>query len=109
MKGDDKVVSDSYSSDQKPILDSSLINISMDDSIDKEGVLSMNTRPNSVKGGSAKAFNPSILTSSFEKSGGRLGWSSPVDWDQPQDGVFVDRNMQQKMIEEVHDLTYSLY
>ena len=49
-----------------------------------------------MTGGNAKAFNPALLSSSARNT-----LTSTNHWDLPQDGVFVDRTMQERMIEQV--------
>jgi hypothetical protein len=60
-----------------------------------------------VTGGSAKAFNPSAIASSSSIRGNFFGGSSSNgesdDWTAPADGVFIDRTMQERLIEQVSE------
>lgn len=69
--------------------------------------LSSSSSKSNVTGGSAKAFNSNALASSFSSKGGggvsgffNSSRGSGDDWIAPEEGVFVDRTMQERLIEQ---------
>lgn len=51
-----------------------------------------------VKTGTARVFNPSLIA---KKTYDSKSYDDNENWDSPEDGVFLDRNMQLKLMEEV--------
>lgn len=52
-----------------------------------------------VTGGNAKAFDPAAIASASSAKAKAL--KTDDDWTTPEDGVFVDRTMQERLIEQV--------
>lgn len=65
----------------------------------------VSSKNNGVKGGTAGVFDPSVLSASSKRP---IAMGLDDNWETPKDGVFLDRSMQEQMIEQVLLISISI-